>query len=299
MIRNSNIVSKIYHAIKNNLYKLSEERALKFAYLITTGKRLNLKNPTTFNEKIQWLKLNWKSNLVVKCTDKYAVREYIESKGLSEILNELYFVYDDADEIIWEELPSAFALKTNNGCKTMFITKNKYELDKIEVKNKMNEWLESDYGLSSIEPHYSQIPPKIICEKYLENTCGEFPIDYKIFCFNGEPKFISVIFERTKTHKFKRFFMDLNWNILNFEKDKTILTEIPKKPINLERMLEYSYILAEDFPFVRVDFYEMEGKVIFGELTFTPTSGMATYYTPEAQLLLGNWLTLPKKIKEY
>lgn len=290
---------KGYHRVKDILYKISEEAALRFTYFVVVGEKLDLKYPISFNEKIQWLKLNWKSNLVVKCTDKYEVRKYIESKGLAEILNELYFVYNDVDEIIWGELPNSFALKTNNGCKTMFITKNKNKLNELEVKSKMKEWLDLDYGLSAIEPHYSQIEPKIICEKYIEDNGGEFPIDYKIFCFNGEPKFISVIFERTENHNFKRYFMDLDWNVLNFEKNGTISSHIPDKPKNFNKMIEYAYKLSEDFPFVRVDLYEVDKKVLFGELTFTPTSGMATYYTPEAQKLIGDWLKLPNQLKEY
>lgn len=292
---------RIYHDTKNRIYGLSEEKGLKLTYFIITGKRLNLKNPTTFNEKIQWLKLNWKSNLVVKCTDKYAVREYIENKGLSEILNELYFVFDSADNIKWNELPDSFALKTNNGCKTVIITKNKDELDETEVKNRMKEWLEMDFGLVSIEPHYSQIKPKIICEKYIENDQGEFPIDYKFFCFNGKPLFLVVIDERDDNNNYKRYFLDSNWKIIDLEKKKNKLTDfkIPEKPETFDKMLEYARILSADFPFVRVDLYEVNKNVIFGELTFTPVSGMATYFTDEAQLEIGNLIKLPEVLKEY
>lgn len=295
------ILKNIYNITKNTIYIFSEELALRFTYLVLTRTRLDLINPTKFNEKIQWLKLNWKSNLVVKCTDKYAVREYIESKGLSKILNELYFVFDSADEIKWDDLPDSFALKTNNGCKTMFITKNKQKLDEQEVKQKMEKWLKMDYGPHSIEPHYSQIKPKIICEKYIENEEGEFPTDYKFFCFNGEPLFLAVIDERDGSDNYKRYFLDLNWKLLDLEnsKDKLQDSEIPEKPETFNEMVEYARILSADFPFVRVDLYEVNKNVLFGELTFTPVSGMATYFTDEAQLKIGNLINLPEVLKEY
>ncbi|MDT2805865.1 ATP-grasp fold amidoligase family protein [Vagococcus lutrae] len=290
---------KLSYNVKKILFKISEEKTLKLIYLINTHKKLNIKNPTTFNEKIQWLKLNWKSNLVVMCTDKYLVREYVKSKGLSGILNELYFVFNDTDEIKWSELPASFALKTNNGCKSVVIAKDKNDLNELEVKEKMRAWLDEDFGLYSIEPHYSQIEPKIICEKYIENSKGEFPVDYKFFCFNGEPKFLALIDERDSSDNYKRYFIDLDWNLLNLDKDNNNISYIPEKPESFDKMIQTARILATDFPFVRVDLYELEKKVVFGELTFTPVSGMATYFTDEAQLEIGNLIKLPEVLKEY
>ncbi|MGX7058988.1 ATP-grasp fold amidoligase family protein [Vagococcus humatus] len=282
-----------YTIIKNHLNKVSPIYATKFVYTINTKSFLNLKNPTNFNEKIQWLKLYWQHPLVVQAADKYAVREYIEKKDCGEILNELYGVYDNANEIDWEELPQAFALKTNNACGTMFVTKNKNELDELLVKNQLDKWLKEDFGKVSIEPHYSKMLPKIICERYLEDNTGTFPTDYKIFCFNGIPKFVNVITDRDGNNQYERHFLDLDWQPLNFSKDSSKST--PVKPRTFGKMVEYARILSKDFPFVRVDLYDIDGKIVFGELTFTPVAGMATYYTKEASEYLGSLIDLPPK----
>lgn len=268
--------------------------ASEYLYKKATGKVLDLTNPQDFNEKLQWLKLNWQHPLVVQCADKYEVRKYIENLDCKEILNELHGVYTHPSEIEWEFLPRKFALKTTNGCDTNIICIDKSELNIKEAYKKLEEWLQIDFGLLYAEIHYSKMTPKIICEKYIETENGKLPNDYKIFCFNGEPKYlyVGVIDEVGYTHK---TFYDLDWNKQNFVKEG-YLSYDHKKPKCLDEMVKYARILAKPFPFVRVDFYDYNGKPLFGEMTFTPTGGMANYYKEEALQLLGNQIVLPQKI---
>ncbi len=280
------------------LVKLSPVLATKYIYKRATGKSIDLNNPKSFNEKVQWLKLYWQHPLVVQCADKYEVRAFIKERHCEENLNPLYGVYNDTSEIDWDKLPEKFVLKTTNGCGTNIICKDKDELDKEEVFTKLNKWLKTDYSLQFAEIHYSKMTPRIICEKYIETEDGLLPNDYKVFCFNGEPKFILAINEReTGTHQ--RYFFDLNWNLLEYEKKKNISKSYntPRKPKSLSQMIDSSLRLSEGFPFVRVDFYDGKNKPIFGEMTFTPVGGLATYYKDDIATMLGEWIELPEKIR--
>src|SRR5690606_8377244 len=169
------------------------------------GKKLNLRDPKDFNEKLQWLKLYWQHPLVIQCADKYEVRSFVQERGCEAILNELYGVYKDVSEIEWEKLPSKFALKTTNGSGTNIICSDKSKLDKREVFEKLDDWLKKDYSLVAAEVHYSKMVPQIICEKFIETDDGLLPNDYKLFCFNGEPRVILVVTERA-SGEYQRHF---------------------------------------------------------------------------------------------
>lgn len=163
----------------------------KIYFQIVLKKKLNLKNPQTFNEKIQWCKLYYypRSKRVVTCADKYAVREYIKRKGYGETLTPLLGVWDNANDIEWDKLPDRFVLKCNHGCAYNIVVPDKRKLDKAKATKQLNDWLKEDFGAFNIELHYSKIKPhKVICEEFL----GESITDYKFFCFNGEPKYIYV-----------------------------------------------------------------------------------------------------------
>ncbi|WP_342539062.1 ATP-grasp fold amidoligase family protein [Sporosarcina sp. FSL K6-1540] len=289
-----NTYHKIHEIFFTLLVKASPILASKYIYQKATDKKLNLNNPKDFNEKLQWLKLYWQHHLVVKCADKYEVRNYVIESGCGEILNELYGVYNDTSEISWDSLPKKFALKTTNGSATNIICNDKSILDKDEAINKLEKWLNIDFGLLYAEIHYSKMTPRIICEKYIETDAGVLPNDYKIFCFNGEPKFlyVGIIDETGYTHK---TFYDMEWNKQNFLKE-SYKSYDHEKPSCLNEMIKYASILAKPFPFVRVDFYDSNGKPLFGEMTFTPTGGLATYYKDETLELLGNLIELPEKI---
>ena len=159
----------------------SETLETKFIYWVNMGKPLNLKDPEDFNEKLQWLKLNWKDPLISECADKYAVRKYVEMNGCGDVLNELYGVYSETIDIPWESLPDKFVLKCTHGCGYNIICTDKASLDKRSASDKIERWMRSRYGLCYAEYHYLSITPCIICERYIETPAGLTPNDYKIF----------------------------------------------------------------------------------------------------------------------
>lgn len=272
---------------------LSQKIITAIYYRIVMKKKLKLTNPETFNEKIQWYKLYYCPNneLVVKCSDKYAVREYLKECGCEKYLNPLIGVWKDAQEIDWSNLPDKFAIKCNHGCSYNIICGDKKSLDKKETIRTLNRWMKDDFGLYNIEPHYDKIIKKIICEMYIETTAGDLPVDYKIYCFDGVPKLILVCSERER--KLKLSFFDLDWNILNIgssQPDRDI-----KKPELLDEAIGAAAKLSKGFPFVRVDLYDCETRIIFGELSFTPAAGMADYYTEEGDIYTGKMFNLPMK----
>jgi FkbM family methyltransferase len=254
----------------------------------------NIDDPKTFNEKIQWLKLYYHDPLMTKCADKYAVRKYIKEKIGEEYLVPLLGVYNNVNEIDFNKLPKKFVLKVNNASGKNIICKNKNKLKIEEIKFQLNEWLkpENNFYFYSYEWIYKDIKPKIICEKLLESPDKDLK-DYKFMCFNGKVKTIRICSEREK--KLKINFFDRNWNKLNFTKDghpnnhKNI-----QKPKKIKKMIEISEILAKDFPLVRVDLYEINNKIYFGELTFTPGNGMNVYNPKEWDIKLGRLLKLDK-----
>lgn len=280
--------------VKKGLTLISPTLASKIIYKKVFKKSLNLDNPKLFNEKIQWLKLNWQHPLIAKCADKYLVREYINECGCEEILNEIYEVYSNVEDINFEKLPKSFVLKCTHGCATNILCKNKTEIKEQEIRNQLSKWLKSRYSLFAAEIQYDRIEPRIICEKFLESDEEYGLIDYKIYCFNGEPKYILVCKERQKD--IKKYFYDTNWNMINYRRDCNEDSIGIKKPKSLNQMLEYSKKLSKEFPFVRADFYEVDSKPVFGELTFTPAGGLSPEYTDEGEKVLGELINLPEYI---
>lgn len=270
------IFSRIQRLYFNTLTVLSPKLNTKARYRVVYGKKINLDNPQDFHEKLLWLKLNCYMNdpLVIKCSDKYKVREYVKDKGCEEILNELIEVYDDVNDIYWEHLPEQFALKWNFGAGMNIICSDKSKLDEKNVLKQMKKWKKCKCWLGHSELHYKYIEKKIICEKYLEdNVCSDLT-DYKVYCFHGKPLAILVMQDRAKI--LKTHFYDINWSKLEDNKKYcNIENEIPK-PFCLEKMIVCAEKLSEGFPFVRCDFYIVSGKLFFGELTFTPAGGLYT-----------------------
>ena len=281
------------------LIKLSPILASEYLYGINMGKKLNLKNPQDFNEKLQWLKIYWRHPLITKCADKYEVRRYVRECGCDEILNDLYGVYDDISEINWDKLPEKFALKTNNACGTDIICNDKNKLNKREVFKKLRKWLKMDYGKYFAEPHYSQMKPKIIVEKYLGLKDGTLPFDHRFYCFNGEPKIILLSLDRAT--ELKCIFFDDKWNRINIQNpdDKLFINvRDVQKPECFEKMIEYAKKLSKPFPFVRIDFYNYKNKPLLGEMTFTPSGCMLDYHNQESLEIMGKWIRLPEKYIE-
>lgn len=284
---------KIGKRVVKALTFLSPTLSSKVIYKIHTGKKLNLKNPTLFNEKLMYLKLNdYRNNeLVTNCSDKIKVREYVSSLGLKDILTEIYGVYQDAKEIDFDSLPNKFALKCNHGCGYNIICVDKKSLDREKTIEQLNKWKKTKFGYETCEIHYFPIKPAIYAEKYIATDDGIMPNDYKIYCFDGKAKLVLVCSEREK--ELKLSFYDLNWNRLNYETDRFHTDKEIKAPKHLKEMVMYAEKMSKPFKFVRVDFYETkEGKVLFGELTFTPARCSAEYYNEKGNKELGKMLKI-------
>lgn len=275
----------------------SKERVSKTYFKILLKYKLNLENPQTFNEKIQWLKLyEWpKNDLVIQCTDKYRVREYLEQNNLKEYENDLIGVYSNENEIKWDELPDKFVLKCTHGCAYNIICTDKSRLNIKEVSKTLNKWLKEDFGKFNAEIHYSKIKPLIICEKYL----GDNLQDYKFFCFNGKFKLLYIAIDsESETNREREAFFDENGKLLELTNADYGLFSEATLPENFKELIKISEQLAKPFPFVRVDWYIKDGKTTFGELTFTPSGGLMRFNPASFDKTFGEWLDLSSLIKK-
>lgn len=249
-------------------------------------------SPEFLDEKLLILSEGaYKNNkLIIQCSDKYAVRQYVQDKGLGHILNELIGAYDSVNEIHWKELPSSFAIKCNHGCGYNIIIRNKQEIDKQDVFCKLEAWMKEDYSILSAESHYHTIPHKIIIEKFIETKNGDLPIDYKFFSSRG--KVICALIFTGRDDKPERIYVDEKFEDLELINEYTGSNYKNLKPRSFEEMVKIAQILSADFPFVRVDLYDQNGKVLFGELTFTPHGCIHDYLDKNAQQWIGSRISL-------
>lgn len=251
----------------------------------------DLNNPRSFNEKIQWIKLHDVTPLMTKLADKYLVRDWIEEKIGAQYLIPLLGVWDRFDDIIFDELPDRFVLKCNHGSGMNLVVKDKKTFDRAEAKTMFDQWILTNYAFQNgFELQYKDIPRKIIAEEYIEQM-DEDLLDYKIHCFGGKPKIIHVIGDRNLArHTAKEAFFDLDWNPVNWMYHTYDSYDVlPEKPNNLNELLRICRILSEEFRYVRVDLYDISGKILFGELTFTPAGGYGKW-GGEEQYLVGSWI---------
>ena len=294
-----NFLYKVRRKIQVIAHKLfSDEFMSKIYFKIVLKEKLNLYNPETFNEKLQWLKLNYYPNndLVIKCTDKYEVREYIKEKGYENKLVPLIGTWNNAEEINWNNLPEKFVLKCNHGCAYNLICDNKDEFDKDKAIKQLNTWLKENFGAFNIELHYSKIKEhKIICEEYL----GEDLVDYKFFCFNGIPKYLYVSSDLIHDRQAKIGFFNIDGSKMKLERNDYAKIDKIVFPEFYNEMLEITQKLCEDFCFVRVDFFVTKDKYYFAELTFTPSACMMPFNPKKIDLEWGNLLNIEKERKEY
>ncbi len=275
------------------LSALSPELASKYWYYYCFRKPLDLKNPKTLNEKLMWLKLNTYRNnpLVTQCADKLLVREYVEQAGCPELLNTLCGAYDSADQIDWEALPQSFVLKCNHACGYNILCPDKSKLDIPATKALLDQWMNTDFWRVLAEVQYQGIPKKIVCEEFLGD--GGQLLDYKIYCFHGKAEYILVCSER-EAGKPKFYFFDRNWQLCRITRDGKQAPEgfTVEKPEKLEEMLRYAERLSQPFPFVRMDFYYVDNRVVFGEMTFVPSAALDATRLPETDLMFGQMLRL-------
>lgn len=261
-------------------------------YYENTGKTLDLEHPKTFNEKLQWLKIYDSTDKKALLADKYRVREWFKEQIGEEYLVPLLGVWNSFDEIDFEQLPEKFALKANHGSGYNIIVKDKSKMNMKKAKADFERWLSKDFALvGGFELYYSKIKPVIIAEKYLENTEGL--VDYRFYCFNGKPEQVWVdIYSGTPRHM--REIYDMNWEKLPVRcKWPDANGLLDKRPQKFEEMKSIAKKLSKEFKFVRVDFYEVEGKLYMGEMTFIPMSGIGVLEPYEYDLKMGEWLKLP------
>jgi hypothetical protein len=266
---------------------------LKMQYRLRCKKTLNLKQPKTFNEKIQWLKLYDRKPEYTRMVDKYEVRRYISDTIGEEYLIPLLGIWDKPDDIDFGKLPDRFVLKCSHDSGSVVICKNKNKFDITGAKKKLDGFLKRKYYYHGREYPYKNIKGRIIAEKYMVDESGVELKDYKLQCFNGEPKIIQVDFDRF-SEKHKRNFYSLDWVYQPFSLlYPTYPEKIIPKPQSLGLMLSLAKELSQGIPYVRVDFYSIEKKIYFGELTFYHGSGYEKFDPPEWDSILGSWINTP------
>lgn len=271
--------------------RMPDEEFLKKAFKIFFGKDLNLIDPQTFNDKLQWLKLHDRNPLYIKLVDKYKVREYVEKKIGAEYLIPLIGRWETFDSIDFNQLPESFVLKCTHDSGGLVVCPDKSKLKISAARKKVNRALNQNYYYKGREWPYKHVQPQIIAEKYMVDESGVELKDYKIFCFGGVPKIIQVHFGRHTTHYQNMY--DADWNFLdictNYSNNKNI--EI-KRPESLKDMLRLAGILSEGYAFLRVDFYSIKDRIYFGELTFYPASGFGRLSPESWEKTLGSWIDL-------
>ena len=301
------LVSKLKKVICNPklvLRALSESKAsrlltdgghVKLAYYAETGKKLRLKKPVTFNEKLQWLKLNDRRDLYRICADKLQVRDYVAKKLGEEYLIPLLGSWEKPEKINFEQLPAQFVLKCNhNSGLGMCICKDKSKLDQEQVRKQLQKGLQQDYYYNLREWSYKDLPRRIMAEAFLTDGSGTLA-DYKIHVFNGEPRFILVCADRFEGSGLTEDFYTPQWEHMDIRRPGIPnAKKLQEKPALLEQMLECAKKLGEEFPFVRADFYVCNGKIYFGEMTFYPAGGVAPFEPEKWDETFGSWLQLPE-----
>ncbi len=287
-------MKRLLFGIIKKMKFLPTEFYLKIFFEYYTGKKLNLEDPKEFNEKIQWLKAYYRPPILTQLVDKYSVRSFVEERVGSQYLNTLFKVYHKVSDVNFDELPEQFVIKGAHGYNFNILVPDKSELNRVRAKLRMRKWMsKNQYYRGGLEWAYKNVEPKIIAEKYLIEEGKPSISDFKYFFFNGKPEFIQVDLDRSVDHV--RTYVDMNWQPLEFE---TIGIKKNKGPVeipqNHKEMTRVATKLAEGFPFVRVDLYNLQGKILFGELTFYPTDGRMEFYPDRYNEIIGNYLELPQ-----
>ena len=264
---------------------------LKSLYYVDNGKHLNLDNPTTFNEKLNWMKFHDQNPLYRTLVDKYKVKKIVEEKIGSEYVVKNYAVYNSVDEIDLDSLPDSFVLKATHDSGGVIICKSKSSFDLQAAKKKLKRQLSIDYYWKTREWVYKDPDPKIIADEYLDDHSGHELTDYKFWCFNGEPK---VMYITNKGKNIKENFYDMDFAPLDINHGFPRVVPEFEKPEQFELMKELAKKLSQGIPFVREDFFNLNGRVYFGEFTFYDWAGLKAFVDDEWDRKLGSWINLPK-----
>jgi hypothetical protein len=272
-----------------------DKTMLRLQYRVKLKRKLNLKSPERFTEKIQWYKLNYKNPVMAQCADKYMAREYVTAKGLGHILTDLYAVFDRPEDIRLDRLPDKFVMKLTNGSGTNLLCKDKRKLVEGDVIRKFQQFVFQVKANLGREWPYMQAKPRIIVEQLLEDEThiNNAVNDYKIFCYDGKPTYIICISDRY-SDRCNHLVYDTQWNKVHVASEGARLDEDAPKPENLQEMLDVAAKLSEDFPFARIDLYSLENRIYFGEITFYPWSGYMEFEPEEFDYVLGEKFVLRK-----
>ncbi len=276
---------------------MSDESFLKMIYPYYIGKRLNLKHPKTFNEKLQWLKLYYRNPLYHTLVDKASAKEWVAHSIGDQFVIPTIAEWNSVEDIDYDILPDSFVLKTTHGGggNGVIICKDKKALDKDSAARKLSRNMKEDIASYFKEWPYGGMNKKIIAEEMISLSDGKELMDFKLLCFNGKVRCLFVGSNRFQHGGVHTTYYDRNWNRLPFERSNQAEKDGIQKPAHYELMVKLAEILAKDIPFVRVDFYEANGNVYFGEMTFFPGSGFLAFNPDKWDKIIGSWLTLPKR----
>lgn len=287
------------------LHNVAQFLLMKFALRYAVGRRyevcmhktIDWEDPKDLNEKVLWLMVYSDTSRWPELADKYGVREYVEGCGLGGMLNELYGVWNDPRKIDFDALPNKYVLKCNNGCGDAFIVRDGADVDKARIVRYFQLNFRRHHGIKEVEPHYLKIKPRVIAEELLEqhSAYSSTLIDYKFYCFYGEPACVLVCYNRKKHGTTSKIAYDMDFTP-RLERMRHICQEGDKipAPASFHRMIEACRVLGRPFPFVRIDFYDIDGKAYFGEMTFTPAAGHSQYLSDEYMVELGNKIDISK-----
>lgn len=291
-------------AVRENILRMlafiPDKPMLKLQYRIKMGRRLNLKDPQRFTEKLQWYKLYYRNPLMISCVDKFEVREYVDAKGYRDILNECYGVFDSFTDLVPERLPNQFVLKDTlgGGGNAVILCREKSELDWHQIQKQTEGWCRLPQVREGGRewPYYSGKRHRIIAEEYLIPRLGGELLDYKFFCFQGKVAFVYVCSQR-------RGGQSVQIDLVSPDYEKLAVTRVgdeptgtlPPKPDNFEEMIHIAEVLSADFPHVRVDLYSLDDTIRFGELTFFNASGYMIYDPDQFDMEVGEKFILPTK----
>ena len=282
---------------RNLVKAVSKIAYVKYQYKYITHHKCNLKNPTRYTEKLQYLRLFVypKNQLVINCAGRALVRDYVKEKGFENTLIPIYGIFDRFEDIDFDKLPDQFVMKCTHACAFNFICYDKSKIDKEALRKKFNKWLKTNYGKKTVELHYAKIKPQIIIEKLLQEK-GKLPIEYKIHVFNGKAKSMYVVTSRGIDIRYNNYYID--WTPFDGSQfNGWKKTDYPlDKPSNWDDMVKMAETLAEPFPFVRVDLYDIDGKIYFSEMTFTPAKGTLILDDDQCDFEMGEWLDISKYI---
>lgn len=286
---------KVMTFLKKSLSFLPDKTYIKLYYRLRVGRPLNTENPTTLNEKLQWLKFNYRFPLQSIVSDKLLVRDYVAEKIGAEYLIPLLGSWENYDDVDFDKLPEQFVLKCNHDSGGLVVCTDKGKLNHKEAKSKVEKSLKNNFFYIGREYQYRNIKPRIICEQFISDN-GKVPMDYKIYCFNGKPDVILVCRDRfsNNTHRASYFYFDQEWKFQPLNKGDENLTDVDiPEPKNLDKMIEIAKGLSKDFVFARIDLYNIDGRIYFGEITLSPNSGFDADIKYETDLMFGNKLDIP------